>query len=107
MKTYISFESEVPSIDYKCIPFLIDEEHRPYLLDDQSNNRFQIHLKEISEELGNSNFIRKKWRNRCLQEAKYRFANIYWSLRRKKFSEAYKELRHMILSPENKIIELL
>jgi len=98
----VNFESGRPVLTWKGTPFGIDHTHRPCLYNGQVAAQWRERIDRLSAGLTDPSMLRSWWRVRCRAEAMVRLSNIYWSMRRYRWKNAFDELRHVLGSAEER-----
>jgi hypothetical protein len=102
LEVNVVFDSGIPQINYQAKPFCISSEHRPVLMGVTETRHWLNNFEKISLALKDHKKISMVWRERCRREAKRRFGDLYWSLRRFHFKTVATEIKHMLFSPEQR-----
>jgi poly-gamma-glutamate synthesis protein (capsule biosynthesis protein) len=89
-------------LDWDARPISIDDQHRPVALHGLLRDQWLVELGDLSLALSDPERLRQYWLDRCREEARIRFGNIYWSLRRARFRDALQESAHVAMSSEER-----
>lgn len=102
LEVNVGFDNGAPQLDYLAKPFNIGNEHRPKSMGVTETQRWLKNFKQISQALSDHQKISMVWKERCKREAKRRFGDLYWSLRRYNFKTVATEIKHMLFSREQR-----
>ena len=98
----VDMQSNKPDISYQVEPFLLGEQHCPIPMSAQEKSRWQLHFEQISHDVTNRDKVIAAWKARVRREAKRRFGDLYWILRRGNVKKLLTEVKHMLCSPEER-----
>jgi poly-gamma-glutamate synthesis protein (capsule biosynthesis protein) len=99
---FVGFNDVRPNLSFGTIPIKLGKYGEPIISEGVAADRIQSKLDRLSKGLKDARNIRRSWRDRCFQEWREQFGNLYWMMRDGKIRALLGRIHFLLSSKEQR-----